>query len=196
MSSVPKPYLTPEEYLAIERKAEIKSEYYQGEMFAMSGASREHVVISGNINGELHQHFKDRPCESYQSDMRVKVDATGLYTYPDVIAVCGEPRFEDSHVDTLLNPVVVFEVLSDSTESYDRGKKASHYRTVDSLKEHILVSQHDCRVEQMVRQDGSQWLLTELTSLEQTLKLTSIDAEIPLSEIYRKVDLSRQESES
>ena len=121
MSSQAKAHLTAEEYLALERKAPYKSEYLKGEVFAMTGASRRHNLISLNIGAELRAQLRQRPCEVYTSDMRVKLGATGLYTYPDVVVVCGEPAFEDAEVDTLLNPILLVEVLSKSTEDYDRG---------------------------------------------------------------------------
>src|SRR5215213_3669301 len=162
MSTHPKSYLTPEEYLAIERRSETKSEYFNGEMFAMVGASRKHNLIAGNIFGELRQGLKGKPCEAYTNDMRVRIPATGLYTYPDVVVVCGEPEFEDEHIDTLINPTLVVEVLSDSTESYDRGKKAGFYRSVESIGEYLLVSQDEYRVEQYVKQTDDKWLLTDI----------------------------------
>src|SRR2546423_7792204 len=121
MSSQTKTYFTPEQYLALEREAEYKSEYINGQIYAMSGASREHNLIAVNIVSELHALLRGQPCEAYMSDMRVKVSQTGMYTYPDVVAVCGGPRFEDEHGDTLINPTVIVEVLSPSTEAYDRG---------------------------------------------------------------------------
>ena len=141
MSTQPKSFLTPEQYLEIERQAASKSEYWQGEMFAMAGASREHNLLAGNLYVSLHQQLRRRPCEVYQSDMRVWIPATGLYTYPDVVAVCGEPRFTDDHVDTLVNPTFVAEILSPTTEAYDRGRKFEHYRKVESLQEYLLVAQ-------------------------------------------------------
>src|ERR1700750_1609066 len=123
MSTQPNRYLTPEEYLSIERKAEGRSEYLKGEMFAMVGASRAHNLIVTNLTRELSQQLKGKPCEVYPNDMRVRIPAMGLYTYPDVVVACGTPLFEDDHVDTLLNPTLIVEVLSESTESYDRGKK-------------------------------------------------------------------------
>ena len=135
MSAVPKPYLTPQEYLARERRAETKSEYLRGGVFAMSGASRNHNLVATNVAAELRQQLRDRDCEVHQSDMRVKISSTGLYTYPDVTVVCGEPEFEDEEVDTLLNPKVIVEVLSPSTADYDRGGKFTHYRRLPSLRE-------------------------------------------------------------
>jgi hypothetical protein len=128
MTAQPKPRYTPQEYLARERQAEVRSEYFAGEIFAMSGNSRGHNLIVTNAVGELRHRLRHRPCEVYPSNMRVKVEASGLYTYPDVTVVCGEPRFEDAEVDTLLNPMVLMEVLSKSTEAYGRGKKSAHYR--------------------------------------------------------------------
>jgi Uma2 family endonuclease len=183
---------TPEQYLALERKAEVKSEYINGWIYAMAGASREHNLISANILAELHVQLRSRPCETYSSDMRVKVSATRLYTYPDVVVVCGEPRFEDEHVDTLLNPTVLIEVLSPSTEAYDRGDKFAHYRRLESLQEYVLIAQERMRVEHYARQ-GEQWLLTEFSQPDEQLPLASIGCEIPLREIYARVEFPGQE---
>src|ERR1041385_7127366 len=122
-------YISSEEYLRLERQAEYKSEYLNGEIFAMSGASRAHNLITANITGELRQQLRGRPCETYAGDMRVKVSASSFYTYPDVVVVCGEPQFEDSELDTLVNPTILLEVLSQSTERYDRMAKTFYYRT-------------------------------------------------------------------
>src|SRR5437870_1310644 len=132
---------SPEEYLALEREAEYKSEYVDGFIIAMSGTSRRHSLIAGNVFAAIHAAIRGRPCEVHTSDLRVKVTATGLYTYPDVVALCGEPRFEDEVLDTLLNPDVIVEVLSESTEAYDRGKKAARYRRLESLQEYVLIAQ-------------------------------------------------------
>lgn len=190
MSTALKPRLTEAEYLARERKAECKSEFYRGEMFAMAGASREHNLISLNISGEARNALKGRSCETYQSDMRVKVSPTGLYTYPDVVIVCGERQFEDDELDTLLNPTVLVEVLSEATEKYDRGAKAAQYRQLAPLREHVLVAQAEPRVERFVRQPDGSWLLREVTKLEGALELESVGITIPLREIYRGVEFS------
>jgi Uma2 family endonuclease len=189
MSSQIKPYISPAEYLRLERQSEYKSEYVNGEIFAMTGASRKHNLVSGNIFGELRQQLKGRPCEAFMVDMRVKVTATGLYTYPDVVVVCGEPKFEDKYVDTLLNPTVLVEVLSQSTERYDRIAKSSYYRTLDSLTEHLLVAQDEVRLEQYVKQENGTWLLFEYTSLEMVVELPSISCALDLSDVYDKVSL-------
>lgn len=181
------PRLTPEEYLAIERQADTRSEYLDGETFAMSGASRWHNLVTTNLSGELRAQLKTRSCEVYSSDQRVHIPATGLYTYPDVVVVCGEPRFEDRLLDTLLNPRLLIEVLSPTTEGYDRGKKFEHYQSVDSLLEYLLVDPARPRLEHYLRQDGNRWVLTVLESLDATVALTSIQCELPLAEIYDKV---------
>jgi Uma2 family endonuclease len=188
MSTVPRPRFTPGEYLERERQALTKSEYYQGEIFAMAGASRQHSLIQTNLIMELGNRLRDRPCEVHGSDMRVKITPTGLYTYPDASVVCGKPRFEDRLGDTLLNPVVVLEVLSESTESYDRGTKARHYRRIESLQELVLISQSAAEVERHCRQPDGNWLLTEILGLDATLTLASISVAIPLAEVYRGIE--------
>lgn len=195
MSAVPKPLLTPQQYLARERQAETKSEYLRGEMFAMSGASREHNLVAMNVSRELSTQLRDRECEVYPSDMRVKVSSTGLYTYPDVTVACDEPKFEDAQVDTLLNPRVIVEVLSPSTADYDRGGKFSHYRRLPSLQEYLLISQDVPLVEHYVRQGPDQWQLTEQRSLDAVIALPSIQCRLPLAEIYLKVRLASESNE-
>lgn len=190
MNPQPKPRLTPEDYLAIERSAEFKSEYFDGEIFAMAGASRAHNSIVLNTGSEIRQHLKNRSCKAYVNDMRVKVNPTGLYAYPDVIVVCGKEQFEDTHLDTLLNPTLIIEVLSDSTEAYDRGRKFEHYRHLDSLVEYVLIAQQRPHIESYRRQPDQQWLLTECSGLDATLRLQSIDCDLALAEIYAKVELS------
>lgn len=179
--------ITPAEYLRLERQSKHKSEYVNGEIFAMTGASRKHNLIGGNIFGELRQQLRSRPCEAYVGDMRVKVTATGLYTYPDVVVVCGEPKFEDDYLDTLLNPTLLIEVLSPSTERYDRIAKSSYYRTPDSLAEHLLVAQDEVRLEQYTKQPDGTWLQFECTSLDDVVELSSIGCSLALCDVYDKV---------
>jgi Uma2 family endonuclease len=186
-SAAAKTRYTPQEYLALERASPLKREYYSGSILAMAGASREHNLIALNLGGELRAQLRDRPCETYVSDMRVLAARTGLYTYPDVVIVCGERQFEDAEADTLLNPTVLFEVLSPSTEAYDRGKKSAHYRRIVSLREYVLVAQDEVRVERYTRQ-GDEWLLTELTNRDESLRLASLDCTIALREIYARVE--------
>ena len=189
MSLQPKPRLTPEDYLALERSADFKSEYFNGEIFAMTGASESHNLIVINTIRELSIQLKKRPCKVYANDMRVKVDPTGLYTYPDVVVTCGKAQFDDTHLDTLLNPVLIVEVLSDSTEAYDRGRKFEHYRKLDSLVEYVLIAQNRPHIESYRRQADQQWLLREYSELDGTLRLLSIDCDLALAEVYDKVEL-------
>lgn len=181
-------FLTPEEYLAIERKSEIKHEYFAGEMFAMVGASKSHNLITANIIRLLGNQLLDRPCNVYPSDMRVKVSATGKYTYPDVVVACEGENFDDAENDTLLNPVVVIEVLSESTEAYDRGKKFEQYQNIESLTEYLLVAQKPFRIEQYVRQSNREWRYSEYHDAEDIVKVSVIGCELTLKDVYAKVE--------
>jgi Uma2 family endonuclease len=183
---------TPEKYLALERKAECKSEYINGRIFAMAGASRQHNQITFNISVELGTQLKGRPCVAYSSDMRVKVTETGLYAYPDIVVTCNEPQFEDSFLDTLLNPTIIIEVLSESTEAYDRGGKFAHYRRLSSLEEFILIAQDGIYVEQYIRK-GKQWILSEIVGIDEKIQLNSTNCYLSLRDIYHKVELSDKE---
>jgi Uma2 family endonuclease len=182
------PRFTPEQYLALERKAEFKSEFDNGFIEAMSGASREHNLITVNVTRSIATQFENRRCEVYAADMRVWVGPAKQYRYPDVTAVCGTPEFQDSEFDTLLNPTLIVEVLSPSTESKDRNRKFAAYRRLESLREYVLISQSEVLVERYTR-DGENWVYTALDSLEDTLHLVSIDCAVPLKEIYAKVEL-------
>lgn len=184
----PGPKYSAAEYLAHEREAEEKHEFYDGEIFAIAGANRRHNLIVVNLCGELRSALRGRPCETYLTDMRVKVSATGLYTYPDVTVVCGEPEFEDDVFDTLLNPQVIVEVLSPSTADYDRGAKFGHYRSLPSVREILLVDQERVHVVHTRRQEDDSWLLSDFRDAESTLRLTSLDVELKLSDVYDRVD--------
>ena len=177
---------TPDEYLAFERKATFKNEYLNGEILAMSGASLAHTRITLDIATELNIQLRDQACEVVTSDMRVKTCPKGAYFYPDVVVFCGKPQFEDNVFDTLLNPILVIEVLSPSTEAYDRGEKFTHYQELASLREYVLVSQDRIRVEHY-RLTDTQWVQTEFASNEDVLPLVSIGCELPLHDIYRRV---------
>ncbi len=184
-------YLSPEEYITLERKAipdadTVRSEYVNGRIVAMSGASRAHNLISGNIFAGLHTRLRSAGCETYKGEMRVSAPKTSSYFYPDVVVVCEEPRFEDDVFDTLLNPIIIVEVLSPSTEAYDRGEKLLHYQQLDSLKEYILVSQDKVNVERYLRKPN-EWGYTSFRELDDVLPLTSIQCELPLQEIYERV---------
>ncbi len=187
MATRPRPRITAEEYLEAERHAETKHEYFSGEVFAMEGASRKHVLVVKNLVVALDRQLRGGPCDVYPSDMRVKVDPTGLYTYPDIAVVCGEPRLEDDNFDTLLNPVLLVEVLSPSTEDYDRGRKAEHYRRLESLQEYVLASQEEPLIQRQQRQSGGDWLLSDFRGLDTLVELASIGCVLELAEIYRNV---------
>jgi Uma2 family endonuclease len=187
MASQRKPLYTPEEYLALERAAEYRSEYLDGEIFAMSGASEAHNLIAGNIFWHLKSQFRGWPCRAYMSDMRVRVTPGRMYTYPAVVAVCGPREFADDQRDTLLNPTVVFEVLSPSTEAVGRGEKFAHYWRLASLTDYVLVAQDQMRVEHFTRQ-GDGWFVTAANTLDETIRLSSIGAEVALSAIYENIE--------
>lgn len=177
---------TPEEYLVSERKATLKSEYINGEILAMSGASNAHNLITLDIGTELNIQLRERECLVYTNDMRVRTSPMGSYFYPDVVVVCGKPQFEDNVFDTLLNPILVIEVLSPSTEAFDKGEKFRHYQELTSLQEYVLVSQDRVRVEQY-RLAKTQWVQTEFRGHADVLSLASIGCELPLKDIYRRV---------
>lgn len=189
MSLQPKVFLTPEEYLAIERKAEYKSEYFNGEMFAMAGASEQHVSIVANVMYLLVGQLRGRLCKAYSNDLRVCVSPTGLYTYPDVVVVCGPPQFADADRDMVLNPTLIVEVLSESTKDYDRGGKFELYRSLSSFSDYVLIAQDRCHVEHFVRQPDNRWLLSETNKIEDIIHLSSVDCHLALTEVYDKVDL-------
>ena len=195
MASLPAQTLfTPEAYIAQERKALHKSEYLSGQIFAMAGASRAHSLITGNIFNRLYNQLVASDCEVHSSDMRVQPSPIA-YFYPDVVVACGEPRFEDDVSDTLLNPIVIVEVLSPSTAAYDRGEKFAHYRQLTSLQDYVLVSQHRFCVEHHWRQ-GRQWEYTEFRSHEDVLPLISIGCQIALRDIYTRVTIADQEEDT
>ena len=179
-------YLPPEEYLTWERKQPFKNEYYNGQIVAMSGASRAHNRITVDIIVQLSNQLMEGECEVFASEMRVRTSPTVSYFYPDVIVVCDEPRFEDDTFDTLLNPIVVIEVLLSSTAAYDRGEKFEYYKQLASLQAYILISQDRVRVESYRRQ-GTRWLHNTFQHLEAVLPLASIECEVPLRVIYRRV---------
>ena len=187
---------TPAEYLTLERTSAYRSAYFQGEIFAMAGGTPRHSLIQTNLTAELRQALKGDPCTAYNNDLRILVDQTGLYTYPDASIVCGPLELADGQPDVVLNPTVLFEVLSDSTEGYDRGQKFGNYRRIESLREYVLVSQNEVLVERFQRNPDNTWTMTESRGIESTLALTSVGITIPLLEIYDKVDFSKPETET
>ena len=190
MSTQPSSLLTPEQYLEIERKAEYKSEYLAGEMFAMAGASRAHNGLTVNLTVLLHPQVRKSGCRLYANNMRVRVIRPDLYTYPDIVVVRGESQFMDKSVDTLLNPTFLAEVLSPSTEAYDRGRKFEYYGTIESLKEYLLIAQDYINTELYTRQPDGNWLLKRASRPEDTLDLQSIGSQIKMADLYEDIFLS------
>lgn len=183
-------HVSEEEYLAREAEAEYKSEYRDGRIVSMSGASFAHNLICTNIQAEIRQQLKTKPCQVLGGDFRTKVGAARLYTYPDVLVVCGEPKFDDRDKNALVNPTILVEVLSKSTETYDRGEKFEYYKKLNSLREYVLVSQNQARIEHFALQGGG-WASQELRTLDDTLVLDSIDCRVAVREIYHKIDFAK-----
>jgi Uma2 family endonuclease len=199
VSTLPKTYLTPEQYLEIERKAEFKSEYYDGQMYplhreeddsAKVDRSEAHNLIGANVLAHIHGQLRTRSCRVYHADMRVRVNAAKLYTYPDIVVVCGQPQFLGDRRDTLLNPTLIVEVLSPSTEAFDRGRKFEHYRTLESLQEYLLISSERISAELFTRQSDGAWLLTAANRAEETIELPAANCRLALAEIYEKVEFA------
>lgn len=184
MSALRKP--TPEEYLERERRAACKSEYRDGEIRAMTGASVPHNRLNANLVRELGSALKNRPCDVFSQDLKTRTTPT-KYAYPDVVVVCGEPEFLDEHEDVITNPTVIFEILSPSTESFDRGQKFADYQTSDSLQEYVLVAQDQIGVERFTRQESGLWLYQRLSRREDSLTLESVGVTIPLDDIYYRL---------
>ena len=188
MSALEQTYYTPEQYLEMDRKAEFRSEYVNGEILAMAGASREHNLIVTNLVREVSLALRGKPCETYSNDMRVTVNAT-RYAYPDVVVACGGPQFIDGQLDTLLNPTVIMEVLSPTTAGDDRSWKFAYYRRLETLTNYVMLSQFQPFIEHYTRQD-TQWVLTEVAGLDAVLRLPSISCDLPLPLIYERVEFA------
>jgi Uma2 family endonuclease len=190
--AIPQPVrrYTPQEYYALERAAGYKSDYYQGELFAMAGGTARHSLISGNVVGEVRQRLKGTDCRAYESNLRLKVIATGLRCYPDAGVYCGPLQFdtEDTDGETVTNPTVLFEVLSKTTEAYDRGLKSDNYRQIETLAAYVLVSHHAPHVEIYERQPSGHWLLREAKGIAAALAIPALAIDLPLSEIYAGVE--------
>ncbi|HEX4949955.1 MAG TPA: Uma2 family endonuclease [Blastocatellia bacterium] len=189
----PKTYHSPEEYLALERAAEFKSEYYYGEMFAMAGESLNHGRIKMDAATALNTRLQGKNCETFTSDMKVRTPGINIFGYPDVLVVCGKPVFHDQFQDVILNPKVIIEVLSPSTELYDRGEKFISFRQLESLTDYLLISQDKVRIEHYVRH-GKFWMLAEENDLSQSIYIEALDCHLPLNEVYARVEFSPQES--
>lgn len=187
MTSRPRNIVSPETYLALERAADFKSDYINGEIYAMAGASPEHNLIAANMIAAIRPQLPNRGCRIYGSDQRVKVPNTLLYTYPDILIVCGSSRYDDTRNDTITNPTILIEVLSPTTEAYDRGEKFAHYRRSDMLREYVLVSQDKARVEHFTRQEDDSWVLREYEGEEAEVVFSAVEARLALKDIYEEV---------
>lgn len=181
----PQPHMTETDYLTFEREHELRHEYLDGQICAMSGASEEHNLITSTVHFLLYGHLRKRPCKVYQTDMRVKADK--LYTYPDLVVMCGEAQFMDDEFDTLLNPTLIIEVLSPSTERYDRGRKFEYYREISTLQEYVLIAQDKPHIERFLRENDGGWRYTDVKGLDARMTLTSIDFILSLAEVYEQI---------
>jgi Uma2 family endonuclease len=185
---------TEAEYLAFERDSEIKHEFIDGEIYAMSGASRHHNLITASVIATLYNQLRGKDCETYPSDMKVRTPSTGAYVYPDIIVVCGEARFADDQHDVLLNPTVIIEVLSATTEAFDRGVKFQRYRELVSLQEYILIAQDRPHIERFVRQENGLWQFSEAYGLQASITLTSIACQLALADVYEPISFDSDEA--
>jgi Uma2 family endonuclease len=190
MTALPKKqFISEEEYLTMEEVSPVKHEYFNGEIFQMAGASERHNNIAGNIYGELYNQLKKRPCKVYQNDMRLYIEEEGLYTYPDVMVVCGKPEIKKyKNLDNILNPILIVEVLSESTADYDKGAKFEQYRTIESFKEYLLVSQNRKQLTRYTKQADGSWILTDFIGDKTQIELSSIECSLSIEDIYDKVD--------
>jgi Uma2 family endonuclease len=194
MTALPKPRFSEEEYLRMERAAEFKSEFWDGELYAMAGTSRNHALISWNLGASLHAQFRDRACFAFQNDTRVRVGDSGLYTYPDVVAVRGEGRYLDDELDTLLNPQLIVVILCTGTAAYDHGEKFRRYRQVASLTDYLLVAQSRLLVEHWSRDTAvpHAWAISEYSHMADRIHLASLDADLALADLYAKVQFTAE----
>ena len=193
MASIPVTKVTEEEYLRLDRAAEVRSEFLDGEMWAMSGASMRHSRLQGNLYAAVHSALEGGSCQAFGSDLRVRVSPRRMYAYPDVTVVCGKPKLADDRQDILLNPAAIFEVLSPSTEAYDRGAKFRYYLAIDTLKDYVLLDQFTMRVEHYTRGADGTWTFRAYEQPEEKLKLDAIGASIALARIYAGVELAPPE---
>ncbi len=193
MSAQPLPYYTIEQYAEMEESAPYKSEFIAGRIYAMSGGTPTHSAVAANISGEMRNLLRHGPCRVYNSDLRVGIMPLDLETYPDVTIVCGEPHINPFDKNSIINPAVIFEVLSPSTERYDRGEKWEHYQRLDSLQEYLLVSQHKPKIEHYVRQDNGTWIFTSTEGMDAAVAVHG--ASLSLAEVYDKITFPAVEPE-
>ena len=180
--------ISPEQYLKIERNSDIRHEFFNGELFAMTGAKKNHNLINTSLIVNLVNGIGNSTCRVFSNDMRVKIESESGYVYPDIVVACNNLEFEDSEFDTLTNPIVIIEILSDSTEAFDRGDKFAYYRKIPTLKEYLIVSQSKCRVEQFIKKEGKMWSMLYYEDMDQIIKIDSIDCELLLSDIYQWIE--------
>jgi Uma2 family endonuclease len=191
MSALPKiSYSTPQEYLRLEREANYKSEYFKGEIFAMAGASFNHNIVNENCSVLIGSYLRKKPCQSFSRDMKLHIPANTLYTYPDLMVVCGDKKFVDGEKDIIMNPVIIIEILSKTTEAYDRGDKFALYRSIPSLREYVVISSTSIRAEVMRKENelGLWFLASEADTLEGSIQIKNIDLELSLSDIYEETE--------
>jgi Uma2 family endonuclease len=193
MSAIPKQRFTEAEYLALESNSEIKHEYFHGEIFAMSGTSPEHDRIFGNVFINLGVQLRGKTCEPFSSDMRVRINSR-IYTYPDISVVCGEAEFTPDNPPSLTNPTLIIEILSPSTESYDRGTKFQNYQTLESLQEYVLIAQDKARIETFTRNAENAWVFKQALGLEAAIDLTSIQCRLALADVYERITLPEEQT--
>ena len=189
MLEVGKEYIDVETYLLKEETAEIKNEYHNGEIFAMTGATHSHNLITVNISAALHSALHEKECFVYSGDMKIQVDPEKHYTYPDVSVICGDVAFAKGRRDTVANPIAIFEVLSEATRDYDRGSKFKAYRKISSLRDYVLIDQYSCSVEYFYKNESGQWSLLEFDQIHETCNIRSLDVNLPMATIYFKLDL-------
>ncbi|MBI3650799.1 MAG: Uma2 family endonuclease [Acidobacteria bacterium] len=183
---------TPEQYLELERAAEERHEYLDGQIYLMSGGSPKHSTICVNVSGELRFQLKGKPCQVFEANMKVGTSTSSLFSYPDVSVVCGEPAIHDKHRDVLTNPKVIIEVLSPSTERFDRGKKFARYQRFDSFTDYVLIAQDEPRVEHFARQANGTWVLTVATTLKSKIQIASIACALQLAEVYDRIEFAEE----
>ncbi len=194
MSASAHEYMTTEQYFALEEQAESKHEYYRGAVYAMTGGTARHNLIVANVIALLHGQLRGTPCRVFPSDLRLKIEQTGLYTYPDISVICGAIYFSDGRQDTVTNPILLIEVLSPSTENYDRGKKFEQYRTIETLQEYIVIAQDRVHVEHYIRQDDHRWLLVDFFAVAQVVQARAINCTLPVDLVYEYISFDTEEA--
>lgn len=193
MNAQPYEYVSLQQYFDLEETSDLKHEYYRGAIYAMTGATARHNVIIANIIGLLHSQLRRSARRVFPSDLRLKIEQTGLYTYPDISVICGTIQFDAGRQDAVTNPIVLVEVLSARTENYDRGKKFEHYRTLETLQEYIVVAQDRAHIEQYIRQDEHRWLLVDFFTPDQVVRVDTIKCKLPLADVYEYITFENED---